>query len=382
MSMKYNQYIWEDIFVKIDKSTFIPQNGVAEFYVIAEILQYNLSGAEQFYYIEQAVSRMKESEEFKNFVFVWKRYFVSDLTNQQSWIKSSSETAVSVVQQPPLNRTKLALLIYGVENALIHKEDDGTVLMKRPHYTHLYNVNLQEEKGNSYEQTQVVFEKYIQALSKHQCNLEANCLRTWLFVKNIDQQYNGMVCARREIFSAEGLTPQTHFIASTGIEGQPANPEVIVMLDGYAIKEIKREQICFLHASKNLNPTHEYGVTFERGTSIQFGDRKHILISGTASIDNQGKILYPLQLEKQTGRTMENIRALLEEADAGWEDVAHLIVYLRDIADYENTKIYFDKNFPEIPYIILLAPVCRPGWLIEVECSAIKDVSDCRFDAF
>jgi len=30
----------------------------------------------------------------------------------------------------------------------------------------------------------------------------------------------------------------------------------------------------------------------------------------------------------------------------------------------------------------LLAPVCRPGWLIEVECSAIKEVVDRRFDVF
>ena len=79
---------------------------------------------------------------------------------------------------------------------------------------------------------------------------------------------------------------------------------------------------------------------------------------------------------------MENVSALLKEADADYSNVTHLLIYLRDIADYENTRTYFEKNFPKIPHVILLAPVCRPGWLIEVECIAIKDVSDNRFNKF
>jgi len=381
--MNYNQYIAEDIFVKIRWTAFKPDAGVAEFYVMAEILQPRLSGAEQFNCMEMAIERLKEMETFENVVFVWKRYFVSDASNQHSWFDSPSEAAVSVIGQPPLNRTKLALLIYAVEDVSLHRESDGTVVMKRPHYTHFYNMQLHEKNVNSYEQTQAVFKNYLQTLTKHGCTLDAHCLRTWIFVQNIDRQYNGMVRARKELFDRVGLTPQTHFIASTGIEGQSVHhPDVIVMMDAYAVQEIKREQIRYLKASSNLNPTHEYGVTFERGTCVQFGDRRHILISGTASINNRGEIVYPLQLEKQTERTMENIRALLAEADTDWSDVTHLIVYLRDIADYENTRIYFEKNFPEIPSIILLAPVCRPGWLIEVECMAIKATTDERFHEF
>jgi len=380
--MNYNQCVRDDLSVKTVWSTFQPKQGVAEFFIIAEILQPELSGQEQLKGIEQAIVSLRETEEFKNVVFVWKRYFVSDAVNQQSWFQTPSQAAVSVIQQPPLNRTKLVLWIYAVENVSLHQESGGTVVMKRPHYTHLYNVQLHEKNGNSYEQTRVIFEQYMQTLAKRRCTLEANCLRTWLFVQNIDRQYQGMVRARKEVFAAAGLTPQTRFIASTGIEGQSIHPEVIVMMDAYAVQEIKKEQIRYLHASSHLNPTHEYGVTFERGTCIRYGDRQHIFISGTASIDNQGNIVHPMQIEKQTERVMENIGALLAEADAGWSDVTHLIIYLRDIADYENTRIYFEKNYPEIPSVLLSAPVCRPGWLIEVECSAIKEVTDCRFNAF
>jgi len=30
----------------------------------------------------------------------------------------------------------------------------------------------------------------------------------------------------------------------------------------------------------------------------------------------------------------------------------------------------------------VLAAVCRPGWLIEMECIAIKDIEDSRFEKY
>ena len=380
--MDYYQSIRDDLFVKISWSAFQPKQGVSEFYIIAEILQPKLSGEEQLNCIEQAIAGLCMKEEFKNVVPVWKRYYVSDAVNQHSWFQTSFNAAVSVIQQPPLNQSKLVLWIYAVENISLFQEPDGTVVMKRPHYMHLYNEQLIVKTGNSYEQTKAIFKQYMQILAKHHCTLKEHCLRTWLFVQNIDRQYKGMALARKELFAATDLTPQTHFITSTGIEGQSIYPEVLVMMDAYTVRGIKRNQIRYLHASTHLNPTHEYGVTFERGTCIRYGDREHIFISGTASIDHHGEIVYPMQIEKQTERTMENIDALLTEAKAGWSDVTHLIVYLRDIADYENTRKYFETNYPGIPSTILLAPVCRPGWLIEVECSAIKEITDSRFNEF
>ena len=54
----------------------------------------------------------------------------------------------------------------------------------------------------------------------------------------------------------------------------------------------------------------------------------------------------------------------------------HIIVYLRDIADYAVVKEMFDKRFPDIPRVVTLASVCRPGWLVEMECMAVKKISD------
>lgn len=49
-----------------------------------------------------------------------------------------------------------------------------------------------------------------------------------------------------------------------------------------------------------------------------------------------------------------------------------IIVYLRDGADYEMVKRMFGQKFPHIPTVFTLAPVCRPTWLVEMECMAVK----------
>ena len=76
---------------------------------------------------------------------------------------------------------------------------------------------------------------------------------------------------------------------------------------------------------------------------------------------------------------MENVSALLAEADATMADVMQAIVYIRDTADYTNVKHFLDTNYPDLPHVIVRAPVCRTGWLIEMECVAVTAQGDERF---
>ena len=123
------------------------------------------------------------------------------------------------------------------------------------------------------------------------------------------------------------------------------------------------------HISTRLT---KYGVSFERGTCVKYGDRRQVFISGTASINNKGEVVHPGDIRLQTHRMWENVEVLLQEAECTFDDLAQMIVYLRDTADYQIVKQLFDERFPQIPKVILLAPVCRLGWLIEMECIATK----------
>jgi enamine deaminase RidA (YjgF/YER057c/UK114 family) len=101
-----------------------------------------------------------------------------------------------------------------------------------------------------------------------------------------------------------------------------------------------------------------------------------VYISGTASIDNKGNVVSPASVLKQIERTVENVKVLLSEGEVAFDDVLYLIVYVRDIADKSVIENYFKYNFPEIPKLFVRAPVCRPKWLVEIECMAIKEIEN------
>ena len=389
--MTHAKIEWDDLPVTVRLGSFCPGNGgAAEFHAMIELNDVFKNTKEQYRILDEATNRL----DLKGATLVWKHFFVSDAFNQSPYLTASAGEAVSVVQQPPLNGSKASLWLYFAENAQMSNDPDGTVIMRRPDFTHLFNFRLHERSAVESQsplmalpssighQTDRILNRYCQVLSHHGCTLERNCIRTWVYVQDVDVQYTGMVTARREFFENEGMTPQTHFIASTGIEGRYIYPDVLVHLDAYAVAGIKPAQIKYLHAPTHLNPTHEYGVTFERGTSVDYGDRRHIFISGTASINNRGEIEHPMDVEKQTGRTLENVQALLADAGAVMDDVACMVVYLRDTADFALINRYLELNYPTVPRLTLLAPVCRPGWLVEIECIAIKSINNNEYACF
>lgn len=293
------------------------------------------------------------------------RIFLSDAANQAELVREVladlfKEAPVSLLQQAPLDGSKLAMWVYLTET---HPST----------YTPHFVAGLTNASGDSETQMRNLFKDYTRNLNAQQCTLQHDCLRTWIFVRDVDVNYAGVVKGRREYFAENGLTKDTHYITSTGIQAQTAEAKELVLMDAYAVQGLQPEQVKFLYAKTHLNPTYEYNVTFERGTLVQYGDRRHIMLSGTASIDNTGAVVHPGDIINQTKRMWKNVEALLNEGGCTSDDLVHAIVYLRDVADYALVSDLFKARFPQLPTVFLLAPVCRPGWLVEMECMAIKD---------
>ena len=348
--------------------------GVSEYHVMIHATRPEATYEEQLNAVVDTYCQLRESE-LQGAVAIFKRYFLSDAANQADMLLAlsaeCSDCALSVVEQPPLNGTKIALWVYlqkGVETQVLH---NGLFEVRHGAYRHLWGGGSFNRAANSEYQTRLLLNDYVMQLMGQRCTLASHCVRTWFFVQNVDVNYAGVVKARKEVFITQNLTEKTHYIASTGIEGRHADPSVLVQMDSYAVDGLEPGQIQFLYAPTHLNPTYEYGVTFERGTAVTYGDRKQVFISGTASIDNRGEIVYPGDIVKQTERMMENISVLLKEADATTRDITQAISYLRDMADYAVVKKYFEAHYADLPHLIVLAPVCRPGWLIETECIAV-----------
>ena len=311
---------------------------------------------------------------------VFKRWLLSDPANQRPLLPEHDNCAVSLLGQSPLDGTKAALLVFLEQDADFTDRDGGLWEDSRGHIWvgDGYNVST----GDSLSMTVAYLERLACELKMRGASLKDNCLRTWFFVRDIDNNYAGVVQGRNSVFAREGLTSDSHFIASTGIEGQCAEPKRLVAFNAFADTKVTPQQITYIYGKSHLNPTYEYGVAFERATAVDYADRRHVYISGTASIDNKGQIVAPGDIKAQAQRMLENISVLLEEGNCGWEDVAHMTVYLRDIADHAIISKMMEERYPGVPKVIVLAPVCRPGWLIETECMAIKKADNPDYEPY
>ena len=363
-------------------SCFNNGTSVSEYHAIIQVTDGTLPYAQQLEAVlgayQQLLTRCSDAQA------VFKRYFLSDAANQADAVVLADVTdcAKSIIQQAPLNGTKIALWVWLMSGVQTGVTQSGLYEVSHGSFRHLFNASAHNLAANSEYQMRLLFNEYIMQLVQEGCTLAENCIRTWLFVNDIDLNYGGVVRARNQVFFTQGLTVNTHFIASTGIGGRQQDPNVLSQMDNYAIAGVKPEQIHYLYAPTHLNRTSDYGVSFERGTRVDYADRRHVFISGTASINNKGEVMYPGDIVKQTQRMLENVQTLLAEAECTFDDVGEMIVYLRDVADYELVRRVYAERFADKPVVIVHAPVCRPGWLIEMECTAVKAVDNSGLPEF
>ena len=382
--MQFKKIYLEELGATIELTAFVPEGKTAEWHAMLHVEPRGETFLQQFSRIRQAETFLLGTDGLKDAKPVFKRYFLSDATNQRPLMGQDETCTVSYIQQPPLDNSKVAEWIYlqrGTE-VIPNADELRSTVIRHNGYEHIWTMGMTTGEGSSYGQTEHLLVEYAKLLEGYDMTLEDNCIRTWFFVRDVDTQYKGLVVARWENFTLHGLTPETHYIASTGIGGNPADPKALIQLGCYALKGFKPEQQRYLYAATHLNRTSEYGVTFERGTLLKFGDRNHAIISGTASINMNGEVEHVGDIEKQTRRMWENVEKLLEEAGMTMNDAAQIIVYLRDGSDYETVRSMFQKKYPNVPTVFTLAPVCRPAWLIEMECMAIRSAQNDGFGDF
>jgi len=129
-----------------------------------------------------------------------------------------------------------------------------------------------------------------------------------------------------------------------------------------------------------LNEAYDYAKpsSFSRGMRIDIGDVAILLISGTASIDEEGRSVHIGDFRAQMHRTYKNITALLAAEGATWHDIVRTTCYLRDIdRDYaefneERTNFFKEQGLDPLPASTgIEAKLCRPELLVEMEAIAM-----------
>ncbi|MCM8568590.1 RidA family protein [Gramella jeungdoensis] len=126
---------------------------------------------------------------------------------------------------------------------------------------------------------------------------------------------------------------------------------------------MKRELI------SNGNPLEDI-IGFSRAVKVG----SFISVGGTAPVDENGKTVGIGDVKAQTRKCIEIIKAALEQAGSGLEDVVRTRIILTDIDDWKSVievrSGYFKKIKP-VDTIMQVSRFVNPEWLIEIEADAI-----------
>ena len=135
-----------------------------------------------------------------------------------------------------------------------------------------------------------------------------------------------------------------------------------------------------VHAPQVINEAYDYQKpsSFSRALRLDFGGHKVLLISGTASVNEQGKAEHVGDFKAQLWRTYVNITNLLAAEEMTWHDVVRTTNYLRDIErDYSEfnkirTSFYNWMKLDPLPASTgIQARLCWETLLVEIEVYAI-----------
>lgn len=151
------------------------------------------------------------------------------------------------------------------------------------------------------------------------------------------------------------------------IAGEFQQPHVAIEKRAMTNLHVLNEAFCYDRPS-----------SFSRGLRIDIGDVVILLISGTASIDEEGNTVHVGDLRAQCRRTYHNITGLIESEGATWHDIVRTTCYLRDIdRDYaafneERTAFFKSQGLDPLPASTgIQAKLCRPELLVEIEAIAM-----------
>lgn len=138
------------------------------------------------------------------------------------------------------------------------------------------------------------------------------------------------------------------------------------------------------HAPHVINEAYDYQKpsSFSRALRLDLGGYKVLLISGTASVNEQGQAEHIGDFKAQLWRTYVNITNLLAAEGMTWHDIVRTTNYLRDIErDYAEfnkirTTFYNWMNLDPLPASTgIQARLCWETLLVEIEAYAICKIS-------
>jgi enamine deaminase RidA (YjgF/YER057c/UK114 family) len=202
--------------------------------------------------------------------------------------------------------------------------------------------------------------------------------RTWIYFSRLLDWYGDFNAVRNAHYAAAGLSTTAEpgmasaFPASTGIQAQSASEECLMDVLAIDPGHAGRIEVRPVAQSGRQGQAAAYGSAFSRAMVIDWKEYRTIHVSGTASIDPEGRSTCPGDAGAQFRETLVNIEALLEPEGAGLSNLCQGTLFAKSAAVAATCRdVARDLALPALPFVEVIADVCRPELLVEIEAVAI-----------
>ena len=218
-------------------------------------------------------------------------------------------------------------------------------------------------------QATAIFGEIERVLAEHGLTF-ANVVRTWFYNDDINGWYAEFNAARTRFFETRRVF-ETFLPASTGIGH--SNPFGAALVCGFfamrakaptAGKEIVRSPL--------QTDAMTYRSSFSRAAETHSASGRRLFVSGTASIlPDSSDVAYLDDPARQIDCAMRAALAIVESRGMTKRDVNRAIVYLKRPEYHDLWQAWLRREGLPPDYATeLVAEVCRPEWLFEVELDA------------
>ncbi len=225
------------------------------------------------------------------------------------------------------------------------------------------------EAGQPINQMKAMLEKAEAILKQEGFNLHS-VPRTWIWLKDIHTWYDDFNRVRNSFFNDHGLignSTANRMPASTGIGISPGNGAICGM-DLVAVAGMGKP-IDYLDAGGNQDSALKYGSAFSRASRVRTPAGTTVFVSGTASIDADGKSTNTGDVSGQIEASICNVRSVLRDMKCRDEDVVQAVAYCETT---EIEKVFLDQwSDLAWPNLTVIADICRDDLLFEIEATAV-----------
>ncbi|MBR2838458.1 MAG: hypothetical protein IKE55_06735 [Kiritimatiellae bacterium] len=202
----------------------------------------------------------------------------------------------------------------------------------------------------------------------------SHVVRTWLYADRILNWYDDLNNARDRFFRSRGVYGR-YVPASTGI-GWSGGSAARLVLGAFAAQAKEPGSVAVEALPSPLQCSAlEYGSSFSRAAEVRTPGWRRVIVSGTASLaPGSHEVAHVGDVARQIDCAMAAVAAIYASRGMSFRDVSGALVYLKD----ETCRPHWERwlaAHPEYPAAharAMVADVCRPDWLFEIESDATQ----------